>query len=294
MSLRKVSLGKWLFGLVFSCVFVVYAPGSPALGDDKYPSATAAYADAYKFLESRDYKSAQEPLEAALKLAPDDAYRLRMYGYLKACYRLLPETEKMTEACEFIITKTKTEAERSLTARSLTSFVFQRGKLDEARKNYEARLAKDADDLIGLAMMTAITGVHYDDRELSKKYKARLDVVEAKLSGKLAEEEEKLAAADASQATDHWKQAAVYWLKAGEPKKALESAKQAEETGPEKRSEGLLYFWHAHLGDVYLGADKPRDAVRHFEKAIETTKIAGYKKDCEKKLADAQAKLAKK
>src|SRR5581483_1090004 len=96
-----------------------------------------------KFMQKRDYKSAQGPLEAALKLAADDNDRLRIYNNLMACYRLLPENDKMIEACEFTMAKTKLDAERSLTAGSLTSFMFQRGKLDETRKDYEARLAKD-------------------------------------------------------------------------------------------------------------------------------------------------------
>src|SRR6187401_2207558 len=118
MSLGKQSLGKLLFGFVFSCVIGLDVPASQANGDDKYSSARAAAADAYKFMEKQDYKSAQEPLEAALKLAPDDAYRLKVYNNLMACYRLLPETDKMIEAFEFTIAKTKTDAERSLTAQS--------------------------------------------------------------------------------------------------------------------------------------------------------------------------------
>lgn len=280
--------------LVFSGLLAWGAIGSPAQGDDKYPSANAAVADAVKFMEKRDYKSAQAPLEAALELAPDDAYRLRIYNNLMACYRLLPETDKMVEACEFTINKTKENSERSLTARSLTSFMFQRGKLDETRKTYEDRLAKDADSLVALAMLAAIHQVNFNDRNHAAVYRARLDKVERKRSGSLAEDEEQLAETDAGQATGHWKQAAVYWNRAGEPAKALQAAKQAEATGPEKRGELLLHYWHAQLGDVYLSANSPQDAIRHFEKAIETTKIAGYKKDCEKKLAEAKAKLSEK
>jgi tetratricopeptide (TPR) repeat protein len=289
---RAMSGWKQAFGLVLAYVVAWTATCSLARGDEKYPSARAAVAEANVFMRKRDYKSAQAPLEAALKLAPDDAYRLRIYNNLMACYRLLPETDKMVEASEFTILKTKENSERSLTAGSLTSFMFQRGKLDETRKTYEGRLANDPDDLLALAMLTAIHQVHFDDREKSAAYRVRLDKVEQKRSGKLAEDEETLAGTNADQATDHWKQAAVYWNRAGESAKALKAAKQAEATGPEKRSEMLLHFWHVHLGDVYFSANSYQDAIRHFEQAIKTTKIDGYKKTCEQKLADAKAKLS--
>src|SRR5258708_3245894 len=123
---------KLAFGFMLSSVVTWSVACRQASADETYPSAKAAAAEADKFMQKRDYKSAQAALEAALKLAPDDAYRLRIYNNLMACYRLLPETDNMVEACEFTITKTKENAERSLTASSLTSFMFQRGKLDDA------------------------------------------------------------------------------------------------------------------------------------------------------------------
>lgn len=280
------TVGVLLVGLVAW----VAAPTS-VRSDEEYPNANAAIAAASKFMRARDYKSAQAPLEVALKLAPDDAFRLKVYNNLMACYRLLPENDKMIEACEFTIAKTKENAERSLTAGSLTSFLFQRGKLDEARTTYEGRLAKDPNDLVSLVMLSAIHRVHFEDRDKAAQYKARLGLVEQSLAMQLAVEEEKLAATSAAQATAHWKQAAIYWMRAAENDKALSAARQAEATGPEKRGDLLLYFWHEHLGDVYLAANAPRDAIRHFEQAIETTKIDGYKKTCEKKLEEAKAKL---
>src|SRR5689334_3403177 len=105
--------GKRLLVLASALIFLGPAIVRAAKDDDKYPSAKAAYADAVKFLEKKDYKSAQAPLEAALKLAPDDEYRLRIYNNLMPSYRLLTDTAKMTEACEFTIAKTKENAERS-------------------------------------------------------------------------------------------------------------------------------------------------------------------------------------
>ena len=278
-------------GGLLLCVVVWNAIALLARSNDVYPSFDTAMSAAAKFMKDRDYKAAQAPLEAALRMAPGDAKRLRIYNNLTACYRLLPETERMTEACEFTIAHTKEDAERSLTARSLTSFMFQRGKLDETRKAYEERLAKTPDDLVALAMLTAISGVNPKDRDKAKGYQAKLDKVEQQRSSKLAEEEEGLAVAEPAQATSHWKQAAIYRIRAAEPAKALADAKQAESTGPDKRTELLQYFWHSQLGDVYLAANSPQDAIRHFEQAIATTKIAGHKESCQKKIAEAKSKL---
>ena len=243
-------------------------------------------------MRERDYKSALAPLEAALRLATDDETRLKVYNNLMPCYRLLPENDKMIEACEFTILKTKDGNERSNISGSLTSFLYQRGKLDEIQKKYEGILAKDAEDLISLTMLLAIHKIDFKAKDKQELYRTRLDKVEQKLAKNLAEEEEKLAATDAPQTTWHWKQAAVYWIKATDSAKALQAAKQAEATGPEKRGDLLLHFWHAQLGDVYLAANAPQDAIRHFEKAIATTTIDGYKKTCTEKLATAKAKLA--
>jgi Tfp pilus assembly protein PilF len=278
-----------LFGLVSLLAIACPTFALAAKDDDKYRSADAAVGDAIKYLEKKDYKSAQAPLEAALKLAPDDAYRLRVYDYLMACYRQLPDPAKMTEAVEFSIVKTKENANRSLTCRSFASYLFAQGKTDEARKKYEQRLEKDAEDLVALSVLNGINQHLRSDRAKRDEYRDRLTKAEQKKNGEQAEEEETLAKSD-KDATWHWKQAAVYWIRAASPKKALKAAKQADATGPEKRSDILLYYWHTALADVYMEAESPADAVPHLEEALASARTASSKKDCEQKLALAKLK----
>lgn len=284
---------KILLGVMLAAA-LAWSGAARSVHAENYPDYQSAMRAASPFMKARDYKSAQAPLEAALKLATNDKERLTTYNNLMPAYRLLTENDKMIEACEFTMAKTREDAERSITARSLGSFLFQRGKLDDARKKYEAVIAKEPGDLVALSMLTVIAGAHRDDKELEKKYQAELDKARQQRAATLADEEEALVAIDPKQATNHWKQAAIYRVRAAQPTKAIEDAKQAELSGPDKRSEILEHFWHAQLGDVYLQAGAPEDAVRHFERAIATTTTAGYKTACEKKLAEAKAKLAEK
>lgn len=284
---------RWqiLWCVMFLTIVVSQGAAAPARGEE-YATYREAMSAASKFMKERSYAAAQAPLEAALKLAPSDAERLRIYNNLMAAYRLLPENDKMIEACEFTMANTREDAERSITARSLTSFLFQRGKLDAASKTYQDRLAKEPDELVSLAMMTAISGVHPNDSGAAKDYQARLEKVQQQRNANLAAAEETLAAANPAQATDHWKQAAIYRVRAAQNTKAIEDAKQAELTGPDKRSQILLHYWHAQLGDVFLSAGAPKEAIPHFEQAIATTSIAGAKERCEKQLTEAKAKVA--
>jgi tetratricopeptide (TPR) repeat protein len=286
---------RWQLSLCAMLLAVVMWNGAALTASgEEYPTYQAAMSAANKFLKERNFKDAQAPLEAALKMAPGDREKLQIYGSLTQSYRLLPENDKMIEASEYRIANTKSDLERANAAQSLAVFLRERGKLDDARKMYDEELTKKPGDLVALSMLTAIAGTNRRDKDTIKKYQAELDKVEQQRSVKLAEEEEKLAAANPGQATEHWKQAALYRLRASEPAKALADAKQAEATGPDKRTELIEYFWHAQLGDVYLQAGAPKDAIPHFERAIAITKIAGSKESCEKKLAEAKAKLAEK
>src|SRR5713101_7720028 len=71
----------------------------------KYDSADQAFRVGSAFRAGREYAKSQEPLEAALKLAPDDKYRLKVYQALIEAYRQLPDIDKMVEANEFILAK---------------------------------------------------------------------------------------------------------------------------------------------------------------------------------------------
>src|SRR6516164_7170899 len=92
--------------------------------------ADAAYSEGVKHVNAREYKEAIASLERALSLAPDDAYRVKVYRALAPAYRSLPGPEKMAEASEFILRHSDQLAERRTTAAALSAFYFQRGLTD--------------------------------------------------------------------------------------------------------------------------------------------------------------------
>src|SRR5262245_50884361 len=107
-----------------------WAAGLPSVGAADYKTADEAMRAAAPLFNDRKFAASREPLEAALRLAPDDAFRVKVYGYLMSAYRELPEPDKMVEAAEFVIAHSDQRAKRSNESSSLASFLFQRGKLD--------------------------------------------------------------------------------------------------------------------------------------------------------------------
>ena len=73
----------------------------------------------------------------------------------------------------------------------------------------------------------------------------------------------------------------------------MAAAQKSEAAAPEARSDLLTYFWHRGLADVFLDAGRPAAAVPHYEQAVAITKIDGYKKDSQAKLAQAKAAAGK-
>jgi tetratricopeptide (TPR) repeat protein len=70
-----------------------------------YQNADEAWAVGVAFYNARNFAASIAPFEAALKLAPDDAFRLKVYDALRAGYQTLPDSQKFIEASEFIIGK---------------------------------------------------------------------------------------------------------------------------------------------------------------------------------------------
>src|SRR4051794_15632248 len=97
--------------------------------DKTYDTEAEAYKAGLAHLPLKEVARSQGPLEQALKMAPDDRTRLKVYKALLPSYRLLPAIDKTLEAQEFIITKSASAPERSLTRSSLVSFAYERGKL---------------------------------------------------------------------------------------------------------------------------------------------------------------------
>lgn len=280
-----------------------------AQGESKYQSAQEAYAVGVAFLSQNNYAASQEPLEAALALAADDAYRCQIYEALLPAYRQLPEPEKFITAADFVIRHGEQAAGRSLMRRSLLAFVYQRGQTDALIERYNQILADDAEDRTALYVLAEVYGQIKNDpakaagftERLAKLDKAAGEPIDVRQQADLATQYvrskkfedgaklfEKIAPLDDKLAAWHWKEAATAWLKAGDKKKALKAAHKAHECGPDKRSDLLTHFWHRHVGDVFLATGEAKLAIPHFKSAIESTNIEGYIKECRGSLAEAQ------
>ncbi|MEK6257709.1 MAG: sigma-70 family RNA polymerase sigma factor [Planctomycetota bacterium] len=280
----------------------------------KYTSGDEAFNIGATFYNSGNLAASQDPFEYALKMAPDDKSKIRVYRALMGAYRQLPEIDKFTEAADFIITKSEQPAERSLTRTSLLSFVHQRGKTNDLAERYEAVLKKDPKSVTALFVLSELYAELKSDPKRSTELLERLAKLTAKsgealdvpASAKLAQQYvkqskfkegaelyEKIAPLDKNLAAWHWKDAAQAWIKAKDKNRALIAAKASAEAGPEKRGDLLLHFWHRALGQVFLETGEPALAVEHLEAAIKTTKIEGYIKDTKGELATAKEQAAK-
>lgn len=303
--------------LLFPNSLTLFA-GQAEKGNKSAPSKYKTYREAYSvgagFYNAGKFAEAQEPFEAALQLTKNEKELIELNRALMSCYRLLPETDKMISAADYVITHSEKPAEQSLTRRSLLSFLFQRGKVDDGINFYEERLKKNADDRTALYVLTEMYSDLKRDAKRSAELRERLAAVDKK-SGKgtsvsdfaklaqdyvkekkfqeAAELYEQIAPLDDKLAAWHWKEAATAWLKAGDKAKAVAAAKQADTSKPESRNELLTHFWHKGLADVYLDAGQAELAIPHYEQAIATTKIEGYIKTSKEKLAEAKAKAGK-
>ena len=61
----------------------------------------------------------------------------------------------------------------------------------------------------------------------------------------------------------------------------------------EARSDQLNYFWRRGLGDIFLDAGEPKEAVTQFEKALAATKNDGYIKSTNARLEQARSAAGK-
>jgi len=288
------------------------ASDEPA-ADAKYGSAEEAMRVAAAYLSLREYAKSREPLEAALKLAPDDEYRVKVYRALLPAYTQDGNWLPKIEALEFIIAHSERDAERSLARGELVSFLRQRGQTDAAVKRYEERLKAHPEDEATLFIAIEVYSRLRDDPRKAAELLERLAAVQKKSGRELrvteaaqlaaeyvkakkfpdgAELYEQTAARDELLAAWHYKEAAAAWLKAGDKPRALAAAKRADAAKPEQRTEQLEHFFHRGLADVYFETGEYTLSIPHYEQAIAKTKIDGYLKDCEKRLAEAKTKAA--
>ena len=283
----------------------------------KFKSADEAFGVGAAHYNARNFAASREPLEAALILAPekDREYRIKVYRALTAAYRLLDTVDPFIEASEYIIRHSGQDAEKSLTRSSLMSFIHQRGKVEPFIKRHEERLKKNPKDRLSVYLLSEVYSRVQENPERSVELLKQLAVLDGKKAGeavdvnasaklamqyirakeyqKGAELYEQIAPLDKTLEAWHWKEAAAAWLKLKQNEKALAAAKKSIESTPEKRNELLAHFWHRGLADVFLAVSEPKLAIPQYEKAIETTKIEGYVKDCKASLAEAREKADK-
>lgn len=285
-----------------------------AADDEKYATAEEALRVGAAYLSLKEYAKSRPPLEAALRLAPDDEFRVKVYRALLPAYTQSGDWLLKTQALEFIIEKSERDAERSLARTELMGFLRERGKTDAAVKRYEERLQKNPEDAATLCILIEVYARLKNDprrsaallerwsklktasgEEMRVTEAAQLatEYVKGKKFKEGAELFEKTAARDASLAAWHYKEAAAAWLKAQDKPRALAAAKNAAAAAPEKRSELLTHFWHRGLADVFFETGEYALAIPHYEQALANTKIEGYRKDCEKRLAEARQLLGK-
>jgi Predicted N-acetylglucosaminyl transferase len=279
-------------------VWLIAASGliAPAIltAQDSYRSFDEAFRAGAKLFNEKKFAEAQAPLEAALKLAADDKERLKAYQALVPAYRQLPEIDKILEAQEFVIRHTSGKSGRSNAAGDLTSFLHQRGKTDVAIARYDAVLKSDAKDIAALAVLTNIYTRAKRDKVRGPEFAKRLEAADKELARKLAEQLEKDAETAPRTAASILKDAAVAWIEADDKARALAAAKKSLASLSEDRTDLNVYFWHRGLGDVFLAAGEPAQAIPQFEAALAVVKIDGYRQSTEKQLAEARAAAAKK
>jgi tetratricopeptide (TPR) repeat protein len=293
------------------------SPASPAIGQDapeppEYRSAEEAYRVGAAHLSTRNYKAALDPLEAALKLDPDDDLRFKIYLALIPAYRTLPELDKFVEACEFAIAKADSDPRRSMIRRMLLGAVHVRGKADELIKRHEEILEKDDRNRTSLYILSEAYSRLKRDPERAAELIERLSKLDetpdgpvnvnrqaslaqqfmrAKKYAKAAELYEQIAPLDAKLAAWHFKEAAVARLAGGDHEKALAAAKKSVGSAPETRSDLLAYFWHRGLADVFLATGQPQLAIDHLRLAIDKTPVEGHVEACKKLLLEARRQV---
>ncbi|WP_146528155.1 tetratricopeptide repeat protein [Novipirellula artificiosorum] len=321
-SIRSHLLPASLAILAFT--LVSFSEQTPVHADDDvavaFDSADEAMGVGAAYLRAKKYDLARPPLEAALELSTSEAERLKVYEMLLPVYRQIPEFEPFRDAAEFIIEKSDKAYQRSMTRRSFISFAYNRGQIDELVERYEEKLTKEPNDEPTVYLLAEIysnmrrdpkrtielleqlqklqsKGQVSDPDSMSASEKQRMVLAKSNLAReylrgdayrKAAKLYEAIAPLDPTTQAWNLKEAAIAWMKEGNPSKALKLAERAEVAPAEARNDQLTHFFHRHLGDLFMKLALPAKAIPHYEIAIEKTTIAGYKKDTAQSLREAQ------
>lgn len=219
-------MSKLVTLLVLLALIAIVQPANRALlAQEKYRNFNDAMSEGARLVRDMQFAAAQEPLEAALKLAADDQARLRVYQALLQPYRQLPEIDKMLEAQEFILRHTPQRAGRSRAARDLASFLHQRGKTDAAIQRYDAALRANPNDVAAMTVLATIFTQVKRDAQRGPELTRKLAELDRQLAAEHAQRLEKDAETAPRTAASILKDAGVAWLEAGDKAKALAAAK---------------------------------------------------------------------
>ncbi len=263
---------------------------SLCFGQD-YKSVREARAEAAKHLQARNFAAAQAPLEAALKLTPEDdlKQRVELYRSLMSSYRTLNNVENMVESVEYILTNSDGQTERSIIATDFVSFLHQRGKTDFAVERYETKLKEDSKDPTALAVLSTLyQRVIREKKERGQLLEAELKNLNRERTIAKAERLEKAAGADTKTAASNWKDVAKTWLEAGDKEKAKAAAERSVQASPEGRSDLLTMYWLEGLGDVYAELGDSAKAIEQYEKSVTKAPSEPLKKSLREKIEKLQ------
>jgi len=278
--MKRFIIGSFILSLLFGLGCL-----SRSVFAQHYTPAQQAYREGMKALKEKDEASATVYMESAFQLAGEDtAFRVKVSEVLISLHRKGTKVEPFQTSAEYILNHADQSSKRSGAVRSLTAFLFQRGKLDAAVAEYEKRLEADPDNYVALAILSRVYARRRADRERGQKLAQRLAVLETAKAKQFALQCEKEARLNAALAAWNWKEAAMAWMQAGDKAQALAAAKQSLSAAPEARNDLLAYFWRDHLGDVLLFCEEKQQAITQFEAALAVAKIEAHKKATEAKL----------
>lgn len=274
-------------------LLLAVATGSTVLAQE-YKTAREARAAASPHLRSRNFAAAQAPLEAALKLTPesDTRERVDLYRTLMACYRLLPEPDKMIEAVEYLQDHSPSRAERSNVASDFVSFMHQRGKTEASITRYEEKLKKNPKDPTALAVLskTYLQIERETKKERGEQLEAQLKELNRERAAAEAERMSKTADAPANAAAFNWMNVAKMWLEAENKAQAKAATDRALQAEPEARTGILTMQWREGMGDILLELGEHAAAEAQYLQAKEAAPGEVLKNAIDKKLKKARVR----
>jgi tetratricopeptide (TPR) repeat protein len=267
--------------LVAACLLA-----APAFADDPAESQLQI---GIAQIRLKKFEDARKPLEVAFETAKTPRVKLNAAESLMRVYRETSKVEDFLEAADYVIAHNERKAGRSVNGSQVGAFVRLQGKTDDAIKRYEKKLSGDPKDLVALVVLSEIYArSDRPNKDRATELTAKLVELEKEIATGHARRLEKAAETDAAVAAWNLKDAAQFWLEAGEQQSALAAAKKSLDASPEIRSQILTYQWREALGDIFLQAGETKQALRQFEAAAKSAPEGILKTNVEKKADQAR------